>query len=86
MDCLAYSIRGMGYAMLPAIISMIGGCGIRVLWVMTIFSLPAFHSVFWLYMTYPVSWTATSATLLVCFLHVFRKLSNSGGRTSPATA
>ncbi len=80
MDCLAYSIRGMGYAMLPAVVSMIGGCGIRVLWVMTIFSLPAFHSVFWLYMTYPVSWTVTSATLLVCFLHVFRKLSSGGRR------
>lgn len=83
MDCLAYSIRGMGYSMMPAIVSMVGGCGTRVLWISTLFSLPAFHTVYWLFMTYPVSWGITIAAHLVCYFHVFRKLSS---RTAPGPA
>jgi len=74
MDCFAYSIRGMGYSLLPAIVSMVGACGIRILWIMTIFSLPAYHTVFWLFMTYPVSWTITIVAHVICFFYVFRKV------------
>ncbi len=85
MDCFAYSIRGMGYSLLPAVISMLGACGFRILWIATLFSLPAFHSVFWLFMTYPVSWGITILAYLVCFFYVFRKLATrTSSPTSPA--
>ena len=56
MDTLSYIIRGMGYSLLPTVTTVIGALGVRVLWILTIFQLPRFHSLFWLYMTYPISW------------------------------
>ena len=85
MDCLAYSIRGMGYSSLPAIVSMIGACGLRVLWIATLFSVPSFHTLFWLYMAYPVSWAVTDVAHFVCFARIFRGLSSkTGGRPARA--
>ena len=85
MDCLAYGIRGMGYSTLPAIVSMIGACGLRVLWISTVFSVPAYHTLFWLYMAYPVSWAVTDLAHAVCFARVFRSLSKApvSRRSSP---
>ena len=71
MDSLAYSIRGMGYSSLPAIVSMIGACGLRVLWIATLF---------WLYMAYPVSWAVTDVAHAVCFARIFRGLSSKSGQ------
>ena len=85
MDSLAYSIRGMGYSSLPAIVSMIGACGLRVLWIATLFSVPSFHTLFWLYMAYPVSWIVTDVAHAVCFARIFRGLSSKSG-TRPARA
>ena len=80
MDSLAYSIRGMGYSSLPAIVSMIGACGLRVLWIATLFSVPSFHTLFWLYMAYPVSWVVTDVAHAVCFARIFRGLSSKSGQ------
>ena len=82
MDCLAFGIRGMGYSSLPAIVSMIGACGLRVLWIATLFSVPSFHTLFWLYMAYPVSWAVTDVAHFVCFTRIFRRLSSKSGTHS----
>ena len=37
MDTMVGAIRGLGYSVMPMIVSLIGACGLRVLWVMTIF-------------------------------------------------
>ena len=73
MDTLAYTIRGMGYAILPAITSIIGAFGIRLLWIFTIFQIPRFHSLFWLYMTYPVSWIATITVHAIVLTFLLRR-------------
>lgn len=72
MDVTTGALRGMGYSLVPMIISLIGVCGIRILWITTIFQQPQFHSVSMLFMTYPVTWTITLTALLVMFF-VMRK-------------
>ncbi len=73
MDCMVGSLRGMGYSFVPMIVSFIGACGTRVLYVSTLFQLPAFHTLPMLYISYPVSWALTFLAHLVTFLKVRRK-------------
>ncbi len=72
MEVFTGALRGMGYSLVPMIISIVGVCGIRILWIMTIFQLPKFHTVEMLFMTYPVTWAITLTALLVMFF-VMRK-------------
>ena len=57
---------------MPMIVSILGACGLRILWVYTVFALDPTLEV--LYLSYPVSWTATALTHLVCYLVVRRKV------------
>ena len=72
MDVICGSIRGLGASVLPMIVSVLGACGLRILWIFTIFSMPAYHSLFTLYLSYPITWTVTGLVHLICFF-VLRK-------------
>ncbi|MBR0417509.1 MAG: MATE family efflux transporter [Firmicutes bacterium] len=56
-------LRGCGDVIVPAVISLIGVAGVRLLWVKTVF--PAHPDVFVLGLVYPVSWLVTAAALLI---------------------
>lgn len=71
MDTMVGSIRGMGYGMMPMIVSLLGACGLRMVWIFTIFA--QFRSLDTLYISYPISWAITAAAHVVCFLIVRRK-------------
>ncbi len=71
MDVTCGSIRGMGYSVTPTIVSLAGACGLRILWIYSIFLL--YHTTFCLYLSYPVSWAITFAAHLVCFIFFFRR-------------
>ncbi|MCR5101371.1 MAG: MATE family efflux transporter [Butyrivibrio sp.] len=75
MDTIVGAIRGLGYSVMPMIVSLIGACGLRLIWIFTFFRLDYFHSPEMLYITYPVSWTVTFLTHVICFIIVRRKLS-----------
>ena len=72
MDVLCGSIRGLGYGILPMIVSLIGACGFRVVWIFTLFR--SYHTLTNLYISYPVSWTITALAHIICFIIVRRKL------------
>lgn len=74
MDTIVGSLRGLGYAIMPMIVSLIGACGLRLLWIFTFFRMEAFHTVTSLYATYPVSWTITFVAHLICFTVVWKKM------------
>ena len=74
MDVIVGSLRGLGYAMMPMIVSLIGACGLRLVWIFTFFRMESFHTTTSLYMTYPVSWIVTFLAHVVCFIIVRRKL------------
>ena len=70
LDVSTGALRGYGQSVGPMIISVLGICGIRVLWVYTVFQIPAFHSPQWLYLSYPISWVVTLAVQMALFLHI----------------
>ncbi len=75
MDVLVGSIRGLGYAVMPMIVSLLGACAFRVVWIYTIFQWD--RTLRTLYISYPVSWTLTALAHGVCFLAVRKKLMDS---------
>ncbi|MBO5207719.1 MAG: MATE family efflux transporter [Lachnospiraceae bacterium] len=80
MDVMVGSLRGLGYSIMPMIVSLVGACGLRLLWIFTLFQTEAFHTIESLYLTYPVSWFITFMTHVICFIIVRRKLAKKWGR------
>ena len=72
MDVLVGSIRGLGYAVMPMIVSLLGACAFRVVWIYTVFQWD--RTLRTLYISYPVSWSLTALAHLACFLVVWKKL------------
>ena len=79
MDVVVGSLRGMGYAVLPMVVSLIGACGLRLVWIFTFFRMEMFHTRESLYLTYPASWFLTFLAHLVCYVIVRRKLAKVWG-------
>ena len=77
MEIVAASTRGMGQSLLPMIVSLIGACAFRLLWVSTIFQIPAYHTIHVIYISYPVSWFLTFLAHLVCWVFVMKRMKNS---------
>lgn len=80
MDTMVGVLRGLGYSIMPMLVSLVGACGLRLFWIFTFFKLPAFHSITSLYLTYPVSWFLTFATHVICFLVIRRQLKKRWGQ------
>lgn len=72
MDTMVGSMRGLGYSVLPMIVSLTGVCGLRIVWIFTVFAMN--RTLYTLYLSYPVSWGVTALVHFMCFLVVRRKL------------
>lgn len=72
MDTFVGVLRGMGYAIMPMLVSLTGACLLRVVWVYTIFQ--QHRSLEVLYLSYPITWAVTMLVHLICFLIVYHKL------------
>lgn len=73
MDVITGAIRGMGSSLTPMIITVLGVCGMRVLWIYTVFQIPKYHTLESLYVSYPISWAASFLVQLGAFLVLYRK-------------
>lgn len=71
MDVLSGSLRGMGASTVPMVVSILGACGLRVLWVVTVFR--QYQTLDSLFVVFPVSWLVTILALVVCFVIVWKK-------------
>ena len=67
MEVLVGSLRGMGYSVTPMIVSLLGACGLRLVWLATVFQVEQFHTPDTVYLSYPVSWVITVSAHVVCF-------------------
>ena len=76
MDTLASSLRGLGYSVLPMVVSFVGSCLLRLVWIATVFQLN--RTPFMLYISYPISWVLTAAVHLACLLVVRHKMRQRG--------
>lgn len=72
MDVMVGALRGMGYSVMPMLVSLTGACLFRVVWIYTIFK--TYHTLECLYWSYPISWSLTFAVHLLCFFVVNRRL------------
>ncbi len=72
MDVMVGSLRGMGYSIMPMIVSLTGACLFRVVWIATVFQ--EHRTLQCLYWSYPISWILTFLVHMVCFAVVYRKL------------
>ena len=73
MDVMGNAIRGIGHSILPMIVSLIGVCGFRLLWIGTIFLIPQFHTCNTIFVSYPISWALTFIVHIICFLIIRKK-------------
>ncbi len=66
------SMRGLGYSMTPALITIFGTCVLRLLWVWAFHGFDGEFS--HLMMVYPVSWALTDIAMAVAYIRIFRKI------------
>ena len=65
-------MRGLGRSWLPTSVTLLGACGLRMVWIFTVFR--ELHTLDSLYVSYPISWTVTFLAHMVCFFLAFRKV------------
>ena len=79
LDAAAGSLRGMGASAISMVISVLGICGSRLLWIFTVFQIPALHTPECLYSSYIISWIITAIAEFVAFPIIFRKMEERAG-------
>lgn len=65
IDIISGSLRGYGYSLPPAVVVLVGICGVRILWLYTAFA--SHRDFFTLMLAYPVSWAVTIVVLTVVY-------------------
>ena len=65
-------LRGMGKSIIPMIISIVGTCAFRLIWVFTVVS--ANHTYSTLCLVYPISWIITGIVMITAYLVTRKKL------------
>lgn len=73
MDVMVGALRGVGYSIMPMIVSLIGACGLRLLWLATVFQIDRYHTVTTVYLSYPITWIITLSVHILCFVLIRRK-------------
>ena len=74
MDVMVGALRGLNYSVLPMVVSLIGACGLRLVWIATVFQIPEFHTVQVVYLSYPITWLITLSEHIVCYCLIKRHL------------
>lgn len=71
MNMMASVMRGHGYSYLPTVITLLGVCAFRIVWVYTAFAWTPTLPV--LYISYPISWTLTTITHYISYFALRKK-------------
>lgn len=79
MDVMVGALRGLGYSIAPMIVSLLGACAFRLLWIATVFQIDRFHTIETVYTSYPISWIVTFLAHLVTFFIVRSRLKKRWG-------
>lgn len=72
MEVVSGSVRGLGYSILPTLVSLAGACLFRIIWIFTVFQ--QFRTLLVLYLSWPISWVLTVSVHLICYLIIRRKV------------
>ena len=72
LDGLSGALRGYGISTPPAILTLLGVCGVRITWVYTLFEAHPTYDV--LMATYPASWIITAVLIGFAYKHYMKKV------------
>lgn len=73
MNVTTGMLRGLGSSLVPMVISVLGVCGIRIVWIYTIFQDTRYHTPENLYISYPISWLITFLLNLAVFYLIWHR-------------
>ena len=79
MDSMVGALRGLGYSVMPMIVSLLGACAFRMAWIFVFFQIEQYHTIGTIYYAYPITWTITFLTHTVCFIIIRRKMKKAWG-------
>ena len=65
IEILSGTLRGVGDAWMPLIITGIGVCAVRVLWIMLV--LPHYHTIIGAAFCYPLTWSLTTVAFVIYY-------------------
>ncbi|MBR3560845.1 MAG: MATE family efflux transporter [Oscillospiraceae bacterium] len=65
IEIISNTLRGAGDAIAPTVISLIGVCLLRIVWIA--FVVPYWHTVMGISMSYPVTWFITAVTFVIYY-------------------
>ena len=71
MEIVVAMMRGMGHSFAPMIVSLVGVCGFRIIYVYTVFK--AYNTLLVLYLSYPISWLITTIVHSIFLIFVRKK-------------
>lgn len=71
MEVLSGMLRGVGRSATSMIISLLGACVFRIVWIYTVFQVD--RSIESLYISYPISWVLTTAVSYIVLRTVLRR-------------
>lgn len=71
-ETLTGCLRGLGSSISPMVISMLGACGFRIVWIYTLFQI--WHTPTMLFISYPASWLVTVIAQLVAYFIIKKRL------------
>lgn len=72
LEVITGVLCGLGKSVSSSVVSVIGFCGIRSIWILTVFK--KFHTLTVLYMSMPVSWIFTFIVLAFVYIYVRHQL------------
>ncbi len=88
MDVCAGVLRGMGKAIVSTVISLVGICGFRVVWLLAVF--PAMPTLEVIFVSYPISWVLSEIVMYVMIQillwRMLKKQENAESGTRSANA
>lgn len=77
MHTLSGAIRGIGHPLSPTIITIVGVCGLRIVWILLFFPIEVLHNILGIYLCYPITWCITSIALAAVLITKLGKLKES---------
>lgn len=84
MGVLPGGVRGLGYSTSPSLISIFGACGIRIIWIYTVFQ--KYHTLSVLYLVHPITWVITNIALTINYIICYRIVKKRIGAPQKAVA
>jgi putative MATE family efflux protein len=71
IEILSGALRGMGNSLVPMLLTSIGVCGLRVLWI--VIAVPQRPEIKTVIFSYPLSWAVTSVLFIIYYMYFWKK-------------